>query len=109
MKRTQTAKENAKELNRLKSAQVTSKDTKSYDEQIKIEEKELEAASTAMQKSMQRMSSFYNQNPLPIEQWREYNDVMKSHKQAVDEVVLSEVEGERSSTRAMSGIRNILF
>lgn len=68
-------KKHAKELNRLKSAQVTSKDTKSYDEQIKIEEKELEAASTAMQKSMQRMSSFYNQNPLPIEQWREYNDV----------------------------------
>lgn len=97
-------KKHAKELNRLKSAQVTSKDTKSYDEQIKIEEKELEAASTAMQKSMQRMSSFYNQNPLPIEQWREYNDVMKSHKQAVDEVVLSEAKLKDSIATSNSSV-----
>ena len=97
-------KKHAKELNRLKSAQVTSKDTKSYDEQIKIEEKELEAASTVMQKSMQRMSSFYNQNPLPIEQWREYNDVMKSHKQAVDEVVLSEAKLKDSIATSNSSV-----
>lgn len=97
-------KKHAKELNRLKSAQVTSKDTKSYDEQIKIEEKELEAASTAMQKSMQRTSSFYNQNPLPIEQWREYNDVMKSHKQAVDEVVLSEAKLKDSIATSNSSV-----
>lgn len=97
-------KKHAKELNRLKSAQVTSKDTKSYDEQIKIEEKELEAASTAMQKSMQRMSSFYNQNPLPIEQWREYNDVMKSHKQAVDEVILSEAKLKDSIATSNSSV-----
>lgn len=97
-------KKHAKELNRLKSAQVTSKDTKSYDEQIKIEEKELEAASTAMQKSIQRMSSFYNQNPLPIEQWREYNDVMKSHKQAVDEVVLSEAKLKDSIATSNSSV-----